>query len=839
MRSQNIDQGWQFQYGIVSGFPDPSGQENIREINLPHDYMIESDVTQTAPAGNASGFYTAGVASYTKYIDIPQEWENEKISLRFDGVMMNATVDVNGCKVCLQHNGYIPFYADITPYVYFGKSNRVTVTVNPSMQPNSRWYTGAGIFRSVELCHMPKLHIADDGIFGYTKEIEYDEQGSPAAAYLHTEVELCNETTENRIALVEVFLTRDGSDHVVLSRKQKMQVNPVSSDTAYIDLTLEHPVLWDIETPNLYRLHARVTDLGVFKTHFIPHAENTVDETSVLFGIRTVSADVRRGLRINGKTVKLKGGCIHHDNGMLGAVSLYQSEYRKISILKQIGFNAVRTTHNPPSSALMEACDRLGMYVFDEAFDAWGIMKQPGDYNQFFDTDWKKDLTAFMKRDRNHPSVIIWSTGNEIPERGGLNNGYTLATRLAQAARGLDPSRPVSNAICSYWSGLDDELAAENLKKLTEDAPAADSLQNADTGKNDTSWEEYSEAFTNGLDIVGYNYMENKYATDHEMYPERVILGSENYPKEIGIHWPRIESTPYVIGDFTWTAFDYIGEAGIGKSVFLEADDPLLKIGPFALMSHGSQFPWRLANDADADINGGILPQGAYRSVVWGSSETFLYSYDPAVFGKTELISNWGFTSVSKNWNWNSPEGSPAQVAVFSNGDEVALYLNGGLVGKVKAGESPAADLPKSFLFDLPYVPGELTAVSYKDGTELSRDTLKTTGTVKQIRLLPEKTEMSADGHDVIYVRVELIDEEGLTVPGSDRKLHASVDGAGILSAFGSANPITDENYTAGSFTSFRGTAMAIIRSGYETGACTLSISGEGLETVSVTLHAV
>ena len=186
---------------------------------------------------------------------------------------MNATVDVNGCKVCLQHNGYIPFYADITPYVYFGKSNRVSVTVNPSMQPNSRWYTGAGIFRSVELCHMPKLHIADDGIFGYTKEIEYDEQGSPSTAYLHTEVELCNETTENRIAMAEVFLTRDGSDQVLLSRRQKIQVNPVSSDTAYIDLTLEHPVLWDIETPNLYRLHARVTDLGVFKTHFIPHAE--------------------------------------------------------------------------------------------------------------------------------------------------------------------------------------------------------------------------------------------------------------------------------------------------------------------------------------------------------------------------------------------------------------------------------------------------------------------------------------------------------------------------------------------------------------------------------------
>ena len=224
----------------------------------------------------------------------------------------------------------------------------MTVTVNPSMQPNSRWYTGAGIFRSVELCHMPKLHISDDGIFGFTKEIEYDEQGSPAAAHLHTEVEIRNETAENRIAMAEVFLTRDGSDQVILSRKQKIQVNPVSSDTAYIDLTLEHPALWDTETPNLYRLHARVTDLGVFKTHFIRAQKIQWTRRPCSSGVRTVSADVRRGLRVNGKTVKLKGGCIHHDNGMLGAVSLYQSEYRKISILKQIGFNAVRTTHNPP-----------------------------------------------------------------------------------------------------------------------------------------------------------------------------------------------------------------------------------------------------------------------------------------------------------------------------------------------------------------------------------------------------------------------------------------------------------------------------------------------------------
>lgn len=845
MRNQNLDQKWTFDHGLRSGFQMPGTPSTAKEVNLPHDYMIESTVTKDATAGPASGFFTEGVAHYTKQVMIPADWADEEVYLKFDGVMMNATVDVNGGKAALQHNGYIPFSVNITPYIYFGRENNVTVTVNPSMQPNSRWYSGAGIFRGVELIHVPKLHIADNGIYGYTKSIEYNTDGTASCAYMRAQVEIQNETLENKMAMVEVFLTKDGSDEVLLSRKQKMQVNPNTTDTAYVDLTFANPLLWDAENPNLYELHARVTDLGIFKTHFVPSEANTVDEASVLFGVKTVTADVNHGLRVNGKTVKLKGGCLHHDNGMLGAVSLYDAEYRKLSILKEIGFNAIRTTHNAPSSALMEACDRIGMYVFDEAFDAWGIMKQPGDYNMFFATDWEKDLTAFMKRDRNHPSIVIWSTGNEIPERGGMNNGYTLATRLAKKARALDPSRPISNAICSYWSGLDDDLTAENMRKMAENIQklkqadtetGTSSIQNADYGKNDTSWEEYSEAFANGLDIVGYNYMENKYPLDHEMFPERVILGSENYPKEIGFRWPMVESTPYVIGDFTWTAFDYIGEAGIGKSVFVDPDDPLTKMGPYALMSHSSTFPWRLANDADVDINGNILPQGDYRSVIWGSKNTYLYSYRPDVFGKTEIISMWSFTDVKKNWNWTCQESTPVQAAVFSNADTVELYLNGTLVGTCKAGERLAANLPKSFLFDVTYAPGTLEARSYVNGELVSTDTLVTTGAPAKIVLRPEKTEISPDGHSLSYVAVEVTDESGLVVPDAAVKLHATVNGSGSLDAFGSSNPITDENYTTGDFTTYQGRAMAIVRSGYDAGSCTVTVSAEGFETVTAVI---
>ena len=832
MRCMNIDRAWSFGHGLYNGIEKMLGKDDSRIVNLPHDYMIESDVTGTAPAGPAGGYYTEGPAHYTKMIPIPADWKDDIVILRFDGVMMNATVDINGGKAALQHYGYAPFYVDITPYLYFGKDNRVTITVNPSMQPNSRWYSGAGIFRSVELLHMPKLHLACDGIYAYTKEVERDADGKPVLAFLSTEVTIRNQTLQNKLAIVEVSLTEDGNSETLVTRKQKIQINPNAEETAYITLTLENPRLWDIDAPELYRIHAKVTDFGEFRTHPIKTENGSVDEDSVLFGIRTISADVRHGLRINQKTVKLKGGCLHHDNGIIGAVSLYDAEYRRLSRLKELGFNAIRTTHNPPSSVFLEACDRLGMYVFDEAFDAWGIMKQPGDYNMFFDSDWQKDLSAFIHRDRNHPSVIIWSTGNEIPERGGLNNGYTLARKLACHVRELDRSRPVSNGICSFWSGLDDELMNENTKKITAASSGENSgVQNMDFGKEDLSWETYSEPFTNGLDIVGYNYMEDKYPRDHELYPERVILGSENYPKEIGKRWPMVVSTDYVIGDFTWTAWDYIGEAGIGKTLFVDPQDPLAKAGPFALMSHSSEFPWRLANDADFDINGNLLPQGCYRSVVWGSEATHLFSYDPSCFGKTEIVSMWGFTDVQRNWNWKDANGKPVSLVVFSRADEVELLVNQKPVGRKKAGEALAVeDLPLSFVFDTVYEPGEVTAVSYKNGQVISKDTLRTTGAVCAVKLTAEKTSIPADGHSLCYVSAELVDADGNVVPDGDVTLTANLSGNGELLGFGSANPVTVENYTCGKFTSFRGRAAAVIRSGYEPDQLRLDIAADGTD---------
>ncbi len=823
--TRDINKGWKFAHGMEGG--GPFSQVDYQEVDLPHDYMLSNPVREDAAAGPAMGFFTEGVAHYVKNVDIPADWEGQEILLRMDGAMMNATIYVNGDRVMLHHNGYFPFEANITRQIYPGKENEIRIVINPSMQPNSRWYSGAGLLREIDLVALPKLHLAMDGIYGYTDHVDYDENGKAVFAQIKTQVEITNADTDFALAMAHVSLIDDSSKQVVAEAKQLLQVEGNTTDTAYINLSVEEPKLWSIDSPELYTITAEVTKVGAYKTHIIYSEDKTTDQQSTLFGIRTITADAKNGLRINGVETKLKGGCIHHDNGLLGAISLYDAEYRKIKKLKEVGFNAVRTTHNPPSKALLEVCDRLGMYVFDEAFDCWGIGKQPGDYNMFFDTDWKEDLTAFIKRDRSHPSVIIWSTGNEIFERGGLGGGYSLATRLLKTVKSLDASRPVSNGVCSFWSGLDNELMAENQKIFMAMLDGqVGNIQNADLNKYDTQWEEMTEAFVNGLDIVGYNYMEDKYVRDHEMFPERVILGSENYPKEIGKRWPLVESLPYAIGDFTWTAYDYIGEAGIGKSAFVTEDDPIKKAGSFALMSHGSQFPWRLANDADIDINGNIRPQGDYRSIVWGNGATRVYTYDPANHGKEEIISPWGFTDVKECYTWPGFEGKPMTAVVFSAADAVELIQNGTSLGRKSRNEALAVeDLPCSFVFDITYQPGELTAISYIDGAEVSRDTIATTGQAAQLKAA---VEAGATGQ-LSYVEIRVEDPNGSKVFGGEYQLTAQASQGLKLLAFGSAKPITDEIYTDNKAKTYRGLCTAIV-----SGQGQLSIASEELGQISI-----
>lgn len=814
MQHINIDKGWEYRPGFVDSMGMLAGIE-CKVVDLPHDSMISRKTSKDAPAKYDSGYFSGDMCNYTKYLAVPKDWESEKIGLSFDGVMMHSTVEVNGCKVGEHHYGYSPFYIDITDYVVFGEENRITINTNAGIQPSSRWYSGCGVIRSMSLCHSPRVHIKNNGIYVYTREI------ADNVAYLDAQIDVCNETLENRLVEVELRLEEDRTGREVKTVSQTIQINPGTEETARISFTLSDPQLWDSDTPNLYRVTASAKDVGVFRTHLIRNVEQTVDEDTCLFGVRTITVDAIRGLRINGKSVKLKGGCIHHDNGLLGATTIYASEDRKVKKLKEIGFNAIRTAHNPPSAALVEACDRNGMFIFDEAFDAWGMAKRPGDFSTYFGRYWEEELTAYVRRDRVHPSVIMWSTGNEIPERGGLNNGYTLATQIAGAIRRLDGSRPVSNGICSFWSGLDDSLAVKQ-----------NSTQNARDNEELLSWDNLTEPFTNGLDVVGYNYMEDLYENSHRLFPDRVILGSENFPKEIGYRWPLVESLPYVIGDFTWTAWDYIGEAGIGKSVFADPDDPMAGSKPWDLMPPAtSSYPWRLANDADFDITGRMRPQGAYRSVVWGNKSTYLYTIHPDNTDRTEVISMWGFTDVQKCWNYPGYQGKPIKLIVFSGADEVALLINGRETDRKKV--SRERPLPGSVTFRTDYEPGTVEAVSYKAGIEVSRDRLETSGAPAKIVLTPEKTDLDADGHDLAYINVDITDCEGRKVSDARISLTAIVEGAGYLAGFGSGNPITEEIYTDDRAETFNGSALLIVRGGYTVGKTRICVKAESLGLVS------
>lgn len=875
MRNINIDRNWQVMdapYSMVSLLMGTKSET----INVPLDSMVAEEVSEKAPGSNAYGYYATATKSYTKQLEILEEWKKDDIWIHFDGVMGQAIPELNGYQYGVHHYGYTPFYVNITDRVNFNGKNRFSITVNPGQEPSSRWYPGQGLYRSVVLVHAPKIHIASMGIYSHTDRIE--QEGDTTYAYLTHEVKITNRLTEDHIVRVSVSLIDEATGETICSRNSAVAVNALSESTARIPMTVKNPKLWDAENPNLYKVEVRSKDLGLYKTHLMKETAdaNLSDVDSTLFGIRMITADSTHGLRINGNVVKLKGGCQHHDNGMIGTASYYDAEYRRIRMLKDAGYNAIRTSHNPPSTALLEACDRLGMYVFDEAFDMWNMSKTAGDYSLYFKDHWKEDLTAFITRDRNHPSVIIWSTGNEIMERGGLTDGYQLAAELADFTRALDPSRPVSNAICSYWSGLDDELGEAGMRAFAslgqdaskDDSPVA-SIQNADITSGGVIWEELSEPFAEHLDIVGYNYGEDMYENDTVEFPDRVILGTESDPNQIDKIWKLVKKLPAVIGDFTWTSWDYIGEAGIGQSLYVEPGDPRIKMGPFAVSSHASQFPWRTANDADFDLTGYKMPQGVYRSIVWGSDETGIFSYDPAVHDKIEIVGNWGWPYIYDNWSWNGQEGKPVTLVVYSAAEEVEVIVNGKTLGRKPAGEEKRF----SATFETTYQPGEVTAISYNNGQEVSRASLHTAGRPVGIRLVADTigtkvcagmngagnpaeemlsaegniTEenvseevsstlpaLSADGHTLAFIRVEVIDDAGNIVPSATVDLTAIAEGAGELLGFGSAAPVTSENYTTGKFATYHGRAQAILRSDTKPGDLTLKVDAGALGTAEL-----
>lgn len=779
MKRQDMNRQWRFQSSRL-----PCGM-----VDLPHDFSILQKRDPKTPGGRGTGFFPGGEAEYSKTLAVPPEWKGKKVILEFEGVYMNATVRLNDQIVAQHPYGYTSFHCNLTPFLKYGKENVITVQVNNNALPNSRWYSGSGIYRPVWIMVGESLHVKPWGVYVTAPEVSVHS----SKILVKTEVE--NSGTESAAVRVRSTLL-DACGAAVASGETELQVAGNSEGTAEQNISISPVCLWSTEDPYLYTLKSEIIkDSAVIDT-----AETPV-------GIRSISFDSQNGFRLNGVSMKLKGGNVHHDCGILGAASYARAEERKAELLKANGFNAVRCAHNPPSSSFLDACDRLGMLVLDEAFDCWRESKNPYDYHLYFNDWWKRDMASMVLRDRNHPSVILWSTGNEIPERDGRSEGYDYAKKLADYVRSLDNTRAVTNAICWPAPSLGFSPLNIDMDALSKDFDL---------------WGETTEKFAEPLDVVGYNYLLERYGKDAEKYPNRVICGTESFLGDSFKYWETADQYPNVIGDFYWTSMDYLGEAGIGGTNYEEDS-----------CSPG-EYPWHQAFCGDIDICGFKRPQSYYRDCVWGISKApYIAVYKPENHGKTAKASYWGWQDVVSSWTWPGFEGKPTVVEVYSEDDKVELFLNGKTLGRKPAGKENGY----TATYELNYEPGTLLAVGYRSGSEASRSVLKTAGKPAAIRLTPDRDSLKEQFGDLSYVTVELEDTQGNIVGNADNEIHFSVCGVGSLLAVGSGNPVSEEMYVGNVRKAYQGRAMVVIRADGKAGDIVLTAVSDGIPASSVTIR--
>jgi len=784
MIKQLFDSGWEFSKPANSAIP----------VTLPHDAQIFEPRSAEYETGSGGGYFKNGSYTYKKEFTVPEDWKGKNVSLEFEGIYQWSEVSINGNLAAVQPYGYSGFIVDITGYLRYSGYNLLVVNVNNSAVPNTRWYSGAGIYRHVWLRMGGSVYIKPWGIRINTPEV------TPGHSSAEVKIELVN--TSGSEQEMEVRLTACYAGNTAANTVQRIYIDEgYNIITQKIDIN--NAKLWSVEEPNLYTL----------KTEIILKGE-ILDNETIVFGFRHVAVDAENGFRLNGVPIKLKGGCVHHDNGLLGSASFDRAEERKVELMKASGFNAIRCAHNPPSPAMLDACDRLGMLVIDESFDCWRIGKNRNDYHLFFEDWWQRDLLAMIRRDFNHPSVVIWSIGNEIPERSGISDGYAWAGRLAGYVRREDGARPVTSALCGIWP----EPGAPEIEN-------PDLLLGSFSGGIDP-WADQTAQFAAPLDIAGYNYLYERYAHDNIRFPKRVICGTETFPYNIFDSWNATMQNPHVIGDFVWTSIDYLGEAGIGRSEYG---------GP--LTDFSAPYPWNQASCGDIDICGFKRPQSYYRDILWGVRDIpFIGVRHPADFGKPAAISRWGWPPVLDSWSYPGYEGKNVTVEVYSDKSEIELLINGKSQGKKPAGQ----DARNTAVFNVVYEPGTITAIARTDGMECGRCELRSAGTPAAIKLTADRTEIKPC-NDLSYIKAEIIDEDGNPVKYADNGITFEVTGVGILQAVGSGNPKSDEYYSGNTRKVYEGRVMAVVRSTGGTGEIEIRAASEAVKAdkLSITVTEV
>ncbi|ADV49788.1 Beta-galactosidase [Cellulophaga algicola DSM 14237] len=762
-----------------------------RKLNVPHDWAIEGPFDSKNNARNG-GLPIDGIAWYRKHFTIDAKNKNKQVAIEFDGVMDNSKIYVNGNFVGERHYGYSGFEFDITPFIKFGEDNIIAVQLAPEVL-SERWYPGAGIYRNVRLKLNEKVHIPQWGTFISTPEVTSEK------ATVTIKTKLKNATDKPQEIFLETTIV-DASNKTMGIATETIDVANNSEEQLTQHMTVVNPSLWDVGKPNLYKAISRVKI-----------KDQIVDEFETEFGIRTIEFK-KEGFFLNGKAVELNGVCMHHDLGPLGAAVNYRATERQMQIMQNMGANALRTSHNPPSPEMLQVCDRLGIVVIDEAFDEWKEPKVPNGYSNYFDQWAEKDLRDMIKRDRNHPSVIMWSIGNEILEQG-KKDGWKIAKMLNDICHDEDDSRPTTAGFNYYPASFVNQLAAQ-------------------------------------IDVVGVNYKPAYYGEIREQNPDMIFYGSEtssqtstrgfyevpqdyhvnketnqvsSYDVTVGPPWayaPDIEfdaqeKNPHSLGEFIWTGFDYLGEP----------------------TPYGGR---------DNSTNG-------YWNDDWPSHASYFAPVDLVGFPKDRFYlyqSQWTsapMVHVLPHWNWEGKEGQTIPVYAYTNADEVELFVNGTSFGKKVKGK----DLTDVFTeyngfkkgiykskyrlsWQVAYQPGSLKVVAYTNGKQVASKEIKTAGKPAKISLVADRNTIKADGKDLSFVSVSIEDKDGNLCPNAANLINFKVEGAGVLEAVGNGNSASLESFQENYIKSFFGKSLAIIKGTENTGEVTITATGENLATASL-----
>lgn len=763
MKSFAFNDGWKFRR-LDKG-------EEWREVELPHDAMIYENRTADSDGGTNTGWYEGYDYEYIKTFDIPKDYAEKLVTIEFEGVYRNAEVYINGRKAASRAYGYTNFYVAADEFLNYGEANEIRVVAHNADQPNSRWYSGAGIYRPVTLYVADKKHIPHNGVKIRTLGID------PA------------------VVEVRITTSEPGEVAVALSHGGRIVANDVKNtdDDCIAVFALEVPnaELWSPDSPSLYDCTA------IFGK----------DESSVTFGIRTIACTPTEGFTLNGERVIIRGACIHSDNGILGARNYREAEARKVRLLKENGYNAIRSAHNPAAKSLLDECDRQGLLVMDEYCDMWYIHKNKYDYASYLEAEYERDIADMINKDYNHPSVVMYSLGNEVAETGE-KRGIDLFAKMKAVCKRMDAEHPVTTGVNIFFNYLYALGFGQYSDKKAEKKP------NKKVG---------SEFFNNlaGLlgdkfmktmaklpgcdrktrdcyalmDVAGYNYGIKRYKHDIQKYPERIILGSETFCSDAYAFWEFAKTHPALIGDFVWAGMDYLGEVGVGSWEYKDyAPD----------FRHG--VGWVTAGSGRIDLIGTPLGEALYTKTAFELCDAPQIAVVPVSHtGEKHSPSAWKFSNAIPSWSWNGLDGKKAAVEVYSRAPIVELYVNGKRVGRKKFKKNCRFD------FTTKYRGGEITAVTLdKKGNELSRSSLRTAGDDTVISVVPEAP--TAKAGEVCFVGLRYTDGDGTVKPLERGRIKVEVEGGELL-ALGHACPYNVDGYNSDTTDTYYGAALAAVRS--------------------------